>query len=107
LRQRRVIVAVLLIECQNQQKELEMRLFAITASVLALGIASALADEPVSQDEAESIQAALQQWGCEGGEMERETGSPLIYEIDDAMCDDSEYDIKLDDKFDVILIARH
>ena len=83
-----------------------MKPIAIAASVLALCISAALADEPVSQDEAKSIQAALQEWGCQGGEMERETGSPLIYEIDDAVCDEREYDIKLDDKFDVILIAR-
>lgn len=79
----------------------------VVAAGLTFFLSPALADEPVNQDEAKSIQAALQEWGCEGGEMERETGSPLIYEIDDAMCNEFEYDIKLDDKFDVILIARH
>jgi len=84
-----------------------MKLIAIATSALALCIPAALADEPVSQDEAESIQAALQEWGCQGGAMERETGTPLIYEIDDAVCDEHEYDIKRDDKLDVILIARY
>jgi hypothetical protein len=84
-----------------------MKRVAIAVSTLCLCVATAAADEPVNQDEAKSIQAALQQWGCEGGEMERENGTLPIYEVDDAMCDDSEYDIKLDDKFDVILIARH
>jgi hypothetical protein len=84
-----------------------MKRIAIAVSALALCIATAVADEPVNQDEAKSIQAALQEWGCEGGEMEREEGTLPVYEIDDAVCDEREYDIKLDDKFDVILIARH
>jgi hypothetical protein len=85
-----------------------MKPIAIAVSTLALCATHALADEPVSQDEATSIQAALQDWGCEGGDMQRETGTPLIYEIDDAICrGDREYDLKLDDKFDVILIARY
>jgi len=84
-----------------------MKPIVLAVSALALCVAHALADEPVSQDEAASIQAALQDWGCEGGEMERETGRPLIYEIDDAVCGEQEFDFKLDDKFDVILIARH
>lgn len=84
-----------------------MKLIAIAASALALTIPAALADEPVNQDEAQSIQAALQKWGCEGGEMEREQGTFAVYEIDDAVCNGREYDIKLDDKFDIILIARH
>lgn len=84
-----------------------MRLIAITMAALALIIPTAFADEPVNQDEAKSIQAALQKWGCEGGDMEREEGRLPVYEIDDAVCNEHEYDIKLDDKFDVILIARH
>lgn len=83
-----------------------MKAIAFALPLIFLG-ASAMADEPVSEDEGQSIQAALQKWGCEGGEMERETGTVPVYEIDDAMCNEREYDIKLDDKFDVILIARH
>lgn len=83
-----------------------MKPIAIATITIALGVMPALADEPVSADEGAAIQAALQEWGCEGGEMEKEPG-PLVYEIDDAECSDGEYDIKLDRDFDVILIARH
>ncbi len=66
-----------------------------------------MADEPVSDEEAQSIQAALLDWGCEGGEMEKEPDDPRHYEVDDARCKDGEYDFKLDDDFDVILVSRH
>jgi hypothetical protein len=83
-----------------------MKTIVAVALPLIMFGAAAMADEPVSEDEGKKIQAALQEWGCNGGEMEKEPG-PLIYEIDDADCSDGEYDIRLDRDFDVILIARH
>jgi hypothetical protein len=66
-----------------------------------------LADNKVSSEEAEKIKAALEAFGCTGGEMEKEDeGSTLLYEVDDAKCKSGEYDIKLDKNFNVILILR-
>lgn len=83
----------------------------IVAAAFALGIASAfspaLADESVSAAEAEKIQAELKAWGCEGGDMEKETSGPVHYEVDDAICADGEFDIKLNADFRVLLISRH
>ena len=66
-----------------------------------------LADNKVSSDEAEKIKAALEAFGCTGGEIEKEDeGSTLLYEVDDAKCKGGEYDIKLDKDFKVILMTR-
>src|SRR5262245_7867950 len=66
----------------------------------------ALADKPVSQADAEKIQAALKAWGCSGGKMEQETEATGVFEVDDAKCTDGQYDIKLDKDFRVISITR-
>ena len=66
----------------------------------------ALADKPVSEAEAEKIQAALKVWGCSGGEMEQETEGTGVFEVDDAKCTNGQYDIKLDKDFRVISITR-
>lgn len=84
-----------------------MKLIAIAVSALAMTIPAAFADEPVNKDEAKSIQVTLREWGCEGGEMQREKGAFTVCDIDDALCNEKEYDIELDDKFDAILIVRH
>ncbi len=84
-----------------------MRFFAPLFLVVALGSAPAIADEPVTDEEANAIQNALNAWGCAGGEMEKETGDHLQYEVDDAMCDAGEYDFRLDADFNVVLISRH
>jgi hypothetical protein len=65
-----------------------------------------LADKPVTQAEAEKIQAALKAWGCAGGKMEQETEATGVYEVDDAKCTDGQYDIKLDKDFKVISITQ-
>ena len=65
-----------------------------------------LADTPVSEAEAQKIRAALETWGCSGGEMEKESEATGVYEVDDAKCKDEQYDIKLDKDFKVIVIAR-
>ena len=74
--------------------------------VALLGSLSASADQPVSPDEAEKIQTAIKDWGCSGGEMEQETKATGVYEVDDAMCGEGQYDIKLDENFKVISITR-
>ena len=67
---------------------------------------AALADQPVSPAEGEKIQAAIKNWGCTGGDMEKETEATGVFEVDDADCHDGQYDIKLDDEFKVISITQ-
>jgi|KBSMisStaDraftv2_1062788.scaffolds.fasta_scaffold3009401_1 hypothetical protein len=82
-----------------------MRILAF-ALILTTGGTFALADKPVSQADAEKIQAALKAWGCSGGKMEQETEATGVYEVDDAKCHGGQYDIKLDKDFKVIVITR-
>jgi hypothetical protein len=82
-----------------------MRILAF-ALILTTGSTFALADKPVSQADAEKIQAALKAWGCSGGKMEQETEATGVYEVDDAKCHGGQYDIKLDKDFKVIVITR-
>jgi hypothetical protein len=82
-----------------------MRILAF-ALILTAGGTFALADKPVSQADAEKIQAALKAWGCSGGKMEQETEATGVYEVDDAKCHGGQYDIKLDKDFKVIVITR-
>ena len=82
-----------------------MRILAF-ALILTTGSTFALADKPVSQADAEKIQAVLKAWGCSGGKMEQETEATGVYEVDDAKCHGGQYDIKLDKDFKVIVITR-
>ena len=82
-----------------------MRILAF-ALILTTGGTLALADKPVSQADAEKIQAALKAWGCSGGKMEQENEATGVYEVDDAKCHGGQYDIKLDKDFKVIVITR-
>ena len=82
-----------------------MRILAF-ALILTTGSTFALADKPVSQADAEKIQAALKAWGCSGGKMEQENEATGVYEVDDAKCHGGQYDIKLDKDFKVIVITR-
>jgi hypothetical protein len=82
-----------------------MRILAF-AVILTTGGTFALADKPVSQADAEKIQATLKAWGCSGGKMEQETEATGVYEVDDAKCHGGQYDIKLDKDFKVIVITR-
>jgi hypothetical protein len=65
-----------------------------------------LADTPVSPAEAEKIKAALKVIGCTGGKMEKETEGSGYFELDDAKCNDGQYDIKLDKDFKMIAMTR-
>jgi hypothetical protein len=77
------------------------------AGFIGSAITFGLADNKVSSEEAEKIKAALEAFGCTGGEMEKEDeGSALLYEVDDAKCKSGEYDIKLDKDFKVIVMIR-
>lgn len=84
-----------------------MKCATITVLALSLIALPAIADQPVTDDEANAIQNALNAFGCAGGEMEKESGDVPHYEVEDAECEPGEYDFRLDKDFNVVLISRH
>jgi hypothetical protein len=101
-----------IVACLNafdtQAGGIEMK-FILMAFVTAGFIGSstlALADSPVSAEEAAKIKAAIEVLGCTGGKMEKETEGSGYFEVDDAKCRDGQYDIKLDKDFKVIVMTR-
>lgn len=72
----------------------------------ALCSTAALADTKPSDAEAEKIKAALTEWGCEGGTIEKETEASGTFEVDDAKCKGAQYDIKLDSSYKLINLSR-
>lgn len=79
-------------------------LIAFAATLLCSTLA--IADTPVAPAEAEKIKAALEAFGCTGGKMEKETEGSGYFEVDDAKCRDSQFDIKLDKDFKLIAMTR-
>ena len=77
----------------------------VTAGFIGSGTL-ALADSPVSAEEAAKIKAAIEVLGCTGGKMEKETEGSGYFEVDDAKCRDGQYDIKLDKDFKMIVMTR-
>jgi len=82
------------------QKSLIVALAAVLCST------AALADAKPSDAEAEKVKAALAEWGCEGGTIEKETEASGVFEVDDAKCKGAQYDIKLDSAFKVHSLSR-
>lgn len=81
----------------------------LTCIVVAMTLFSgaALADSKPSDDEASKIKAALTEWGCDGGTLEKETEATSVFEVDDAKCKGGvQYDLKLDSAFKVISVTR-
>jgi Type I phosphodiesterase / nucleotide pyrophosphatase/Peptidase propeptide and YPEB domain len=67
---------------------------------LMLGMGTALADRPLTQEESDKLNAALKQEGCSGGKMEFEDGK---FEVDNAVCADGKtYDLDFDSSFRLI-----
>ena len=81
-------------------------IFFASAAALAFACTVALADEgkKPSAEETKSIQSALSQLGCSGGEAVKEPSG--LFEIDDAKCKIGQYDFKLDQNFNVTLMSR-
>ncbi len=78
----------------------------IIACAAILCSTAALADSKPSDDEATKIKAAMADWGCEGGTIEKETEATGVFEVDDAKCKGAQYDLKLDSAFKVISLTR-
>ena len=57
-----------------------------------------------SEDEAQSVQDVIGRIKCRAETVEKE--SDTLFEVDDAQCDIGQYDIKLDDKFNIISMTR-
>jgi hypothetical protein len=79
-------------------------LMALAAAGFIGSTTAALADTPVSAEEAAKIKTAIEVLGCSGGKMEKESSG--YFEVDDAKCRDGQYDIKLDKDFKVIVMTR-
>ncbi len=77
-------------------------------AVLAAALSSTevLADAKPSEDEAEKVKAALTEWGCEGGTIEKESEATGAFEVDDAKYKGAQYDIKFDSAFKLISLSR-
>jgi hypothetical protein len=78
----------------------------ITLIATILCVTAAYANTKPSDDEAVKVKAALSDWGCEGGTIEKETEATGVFEVDDAKCKGAQYDIKLDSAFKVISMTR-
>lgn len=75
------------------------------ALVFAAGSAGiALADDKPSDAEAAKIKAAIEQWGCSGGEYEKESEGTGVFEAEDVKCPAGQYDFRLDKDFKVFAI---
>ena len=83
---------------------MQKSLIVVLAAVLCS--TAALADAQPSDAEAEKVNAALAEWGCEGGTIEKETEASGVFEVDDAKCKGAQYDIKLDSAFKVHSLSR-
>ena len=72
------------------------RTFAIAAAVMmALGSTAAFADSDPTAEEVEKIKAAVAEWGCEGGDYEKETEGTGVFEAEDVKCKSGLYDFRL------------
>jgi hypothetical protein len=78
----------------------------ITLIATILCVTAAHANTKPTDDEAVKVKAALTDWGCEGGTIEKETEATGVFEVDDAKCKGAQYDIKLDSAFKVISMTR-
>jgi Peptidase propeptide and YPEB domain len=76
-------------------------------AAIAFFATPALADAPLSDDEAKKATAAASAWGCEGGKWEKEVEGTGLYELDDAKCKDgAAYDLKFDKDYKLLTIVR-
>jgi hypothetical protein len=84
-----------------------MNKFLMTAcAAVALCAAPAFADDDPSEEEAAKIKAAVEAWGCSGGEFEKETEGTGVFEAEDVKCKSGQYDFRLDKDFNVFVIVR-
>lgn len=85
-----------------------MKKVAAACAIAIMAATPAFADEKPSDAEMAKITEALKAMGCtEFEEVEKEKNSGgYHFEVDDAICDGGEYDIKLDQDFKLISKER-
>lgn len=83
-----------------------MNKLSIFALAMVLASPVAFADDKPSADEEAKIKAAVAEWGCEGGEYEKETEGSGVFEAEDVKCKSGQYDIRLDKDFKVFSITK-
>jgi opacity protein-like surface antigen len=83
-----------------------MKRMLAAAAAIALCSGAAFADDKPTDDEAAKIKAAVAEWGCEGGEYEKETEGTGVYEAEDVKCKSGQYDFRLDKDFKVFVITK-
>ena len=78
--------------------------------VIAFGVVmfatSAFANDKPSDAEAAKVKAALTEWGCEGGTVEKATEGTGVLEVNDAKCKGMQYDLKFDSAYKLISMTR-
>ena len=74
--------------------------------VMAVSATAALANDKPSDEEAAKVKAALTEWGCESGTIEKETEGTGVFEVDDAKCKGMQYDLKFDSAYKLISMTR-
>ncbi len=83
-----------------------MKRILAAAAVLAFCSGAAFADDKPTDDEAAKIKTAVAEWGCEGGEYEKEAEGTGVYEAEDVKCKSGQYDFRLDKDFKVFVITK-
>lgn len=83
-----------------------MKRILAAAAVLTFCSGAAFADDKPTDDEAAKIKAAVAEWGCEGGEYEKESEGTGVYEAEDVKCKSGQYDFRLDKDFKVFVITK-
>ena len=66
--------------------------------------ASISAESGIHADEVQRVQEAIGRIDCQAQTVEKE--SDTLYEIDDATCGIGQYDIKLNENFEIISMTR-
>jgi len=78
--------------------------------VIAFGVVmfatAAFANDKPSDAEAAKVKAALTEWGCESGKIEKETEETGVFEVDDAKCKGMQYDLKFGSAYKLISMTR-
>ena len=78
----------------------------VTAFGVVLFATAGLANDKPSNEEAAKVKAALTEWGCESGTIEKETEGTGVFEVDDAKCKGIQYDLKFDGAYKLISMTR-
>lgn len=76
----------------------------IAAAAAYAGVAHA--DARPTDEETAKLKAALTEWGCEGGTIEKEMEGTGVLEVNDAKCKGMQYDLKFDSAYKLISMTR-